>query len=106
MCEHINIPEIFGTDVFNDATMQRRLSADIYSAWRQCIRTGSPLPLEVANEIAEAMKLWAIEKGATHYTHWFQPMTGITAEKHDSFISPTEDGKVIMEFNGKALVRG
>ena len=106
MCEHINIPEIFGTDVFNDATMQRRLSADIYSAWRQCIRTGSPLPLEVANEIAEAMKLWAIEKGATHYTHWFQPMTGITAEKHDSFISPTEDGKVIMEFNGTALVRG
>ena len=106
MSEHINIPEIFGTDVFNDATMQQRLSADIYSAWRQCIRTGSPLPLEVANEIAEAMKLWAIEKGATHYTHWFQPMTGITAEKHDSFISPTEDGKVIMEFNGKALVRG
>ena len=106
MCEHINIPEIFGTDVFNDATMQQRLSADIYSAWRQCIRTGSPLPLEVANEIAEAMKLWAIEKGATHYTHWFQPMTGITAEKHDSFISPTEDGKVIMEFNGTALVRG
>ena len=106
MCEHINIPEIFGTDVFNDATMQRRLSADIYSAWRQCIHTGTPLPLEVANEIAEAMKLWAIEKGATHYTHWFQPMTGITAEKHDSFISPTEDGKVIMEFNGTALVRG
>ncbi|MBO5322782.1 MAG: glutamine synthetase III [Oscillospiraceae bacterium] len=106
MSEHINIPEIFGTDVFNDATMQQRLSAEVYSAWRQCIRTGSPLALEVANEIAEAMKLWAIEKGATHYTHWFQPMTGITAEKHDSFISPTEDGKVIMEFNGKALVRG
>ncbi|MBE6960267.1 MAG: glutamine synthetase type III [Ruminococcaceae bacterium] len=106
MNEHINIPEIFGTDVFNDATMQQQLSAEVYSAWRQCIRTGSPLPLEVANEIAEAMKLWAIEKGATHYTHWFQPMTGITAEKHDSFICPTEDGKVIMEFSGKALVRG
>ena len=106
MSEHINVPEIFGTDVFNDATMQQRLCASVYSAWRQCIRTGSPLPLEVANEIAEAMKLWAIEKGATHYTHWFQPMTGITAEKHDSFICPTEDGKVIMAFNGTALVRG
>ena len=106
MSEHLNIPEIFGTDVFNDATMQQRLSPEVYSTWRQCIRTGSPLPLEAANEIAEAMKLWAIEKGATHYTHWFQPMTGITAEKHDSFISPTDDGKVIMEFSGKALVRG
>ena len=106
MSEHINIPQIFGTDVFNDSTMQQRLSGEVYSAWRQCLRTGSPLPLEVANEIAEAMKIWAIEKGATHYTHWFQPMTGITAEKHDSFIAPTEDGKVIMEFSGKALVRG
>ena len=106
MSEHINIPQIFGTDVFNDATMQQRLSAEIYSAWRQCIRTGSPLPLEVANEIAEAMKIWAIEKGATHYTHWFQPMTGITAEKHDSFLTPVGGGKIIMEFSGKELVRG
>ncbi|MBP3478980.1 MAG: glutamine synthetase III [Oscillospiraceae bacterium] len=102
----LNVPEIFGTDVFNDATMQQRLSADTYNAWKQCLNTGSSLPLEIANEIAEAMKLWAIEKGATHYTHWFQPMTGITAEKHDSFISPTGDGKVIMEFSGKELVRG
>ena len=102
----LNVPEIFGSDVFNDATMQQRLSAETYHAWKQCLRTGSSLPLEIANEIAEAMKLWAIEKGATHYTHWFQPMTGITAEKHDSFISPTGDGKVILEFSGKELVRG
>ncbi|MBQ3215250.1 MAG: glutamine synthetase III [Oscillospiraceae bacterium] len=102
----LNVPEIFGTDVFNEAAMKQRLSPDIYEAWKQCIRTGSSLPLNVANEIAEAMKLWATEKGATHYTHWFQPMTGITAEKHDSFISPRGDGRVIMEFSGKELVRG
>ncbi len=102
----LNVPEIFGTDVFNDATMKQYLAADTYDAWKQCICTGSALPLDVANGIAEAMKLWAIEKGATHYTHWFQPMTGITAEKHDSFITPTGDGKVIMEFSGKELVRG
>ena len=106
MSEFLNVPEIFGTDVFNDATMQQRLSKETYHAWKQCLTTGSPLPLAIANEIAEAMKLWAIEKGATHYTHWFQPMTGITAEKHDSFLSPTGDGKVIMEFSGKELVRG
>ena len=103
---HINVPEIFGTDVFNEATMQQRLAPETYNAWKQCICTGSPLPLEVANQIAEAMKVWAIEKGATHYTHWFQPMTGITAEKHDSFIVPTGDGRVIMEFSGSELVRG
>ena len=102
----LNVPEIFGTDVFNEATMKQRLSSEIYDAWKQCIRTGCSLPLNVANEIAEAMKLWATEKGATHYTHWFQPMTGITAEKHDSFISPRGDGRVIMEFSGKELVRG
>ena len=106
MREIINVPEIFGIDVFNEATMHQRLDAKTYQAWKQCIRTGSALPLDVANEIAEAMKIWAIEKGATHYTHWFQPMTGITAEKHDSFIAPTGDGKVIMEFSGKELVRG
>ena len=106
MSEFINVPEIFGTDVFNEATMQQRLAPEIYNAWKQCISTGSTLPLDVANAIAEAMKDWAIEKGATHYTHWFQPMTGITAEKHDSFISPTGDGRVIMEFSGKELVRG
>ena len=106
MSPALNVPEIFGSDVFNEATMKQRLSPDIYCAWKQCIQTGSSLPLDVANEIAEAMKQWATEKGATHYTHWFQPMTGITAEKHDSFISPSGDGRVIMEFSGKELVRG
>ena len=106
MSDFINVPEIFGTDVFNDATMKQRLAPEIYHAWKQCIQTGTPLTLEVANGIAEGMKLWAIEKGATHYTHWFQPLTGITAEKHDSFITPTGDGTVIMEFSGKELVRG
>ncbi len=106
MSHIINVPEIFGTDVFNEATMQQRLEPETYNAWKQCISTGSPLPLEVANGIAEAMKIWATEKGATHYTHWFQPMTGITAEKHDSFIAPTGDGRVIMEFSGSELVRG
>ena len=106
MSEHLNVPEIFGSDVFNEATMIQRLPEPIYNAWKTCIETGSQLPLDVANEIAEAMKVWAIEKGATHYTHWFQPMTGITAEKHDSFISPTGDGRVLMEFSGKELVRG
>ena len=106
MSEILNVPEIFGSDVFNEATMKQRLPEHIYNAWKTCVTTGSQLPLDVANEIAEAMKLWATEKGATHYTHWFQPMTGITAEKHDSFISPTGDGRVIMEFSGKELVRG
>ncbi len=102
----LNVPEIFGCDVFNEATMRQRLPENIYSGWKNCIESGMSLDLDVANEIAEAMKNWAIEKGATHYTHWFQPMTGITAEKHDSFITPTGDGKVIMEFSGKELVRG
>ena len=102
----INVPEIFGSDVFNEATMKQRLPSEVYQAWRTCIDTGAELQLSTANAIAEAMKDWATEKGATHYTHWFQPMTGITAEKHDSFISPTGDGRVIMEFSGKELVRG
>ena len=102
----LNVPEIFGSDVFNESVMKQRLAPQIYDAWKQCIQTGSSLPLDVANEIAEAMKIWATEKGATHYTHWFQPMTGITAEKHDSFITPSGDGRVIMEFSGKELVRG
>ena len=106
MGEVLNVPEIFGTDVFNEATMKQRLAPEIYHAWKHCIETGTPLQLDVANGIAEAMKDWATEKGATHYTHWFQPMTGITAEKHDSFITPTGDGRVIMEFSGKELVRG
>ena len=104
MSEHLNVPEIFGSDVFNEAVMRQRLPEAVFSAWKSCINTGAQLPLQVANEIAEAMKVWAIEKGATHYSHWFQPMTRITAEKHDSFISPTGDGRVIMEFSGKELV--
>ena len=106
MSEYINVPEIFGCDVFNERTMQQRLNPCTYNAWKNSMRENKPLQLEVANEIAEAMKIWAIEKGATHYTHWFQPMTGITAEKHDSFITPAGDGTVIMEFSGKELVRG
>ena len=106
MSDILNVPEIFGSDVFNESTMKQRLPSDVYLAWKHCVTTGSQLTLEVANEIAEAMKLWATQKGATHYTHWFQPMTGITAEKHDSFITPTGDGRVIMEFSGKELVRG
>ena len=106
MEEIFNLPEQFGEDVFNEATMKQRLPLQTYEAWKHCVAQGERLPLDVANEIAEAMKQWALEKGATHYTHWFQPMTGITAEKHDSFISPTGDGRVIMEFSGKELVRG
>ncbi len=102
----VNVSNIFGSDVFNEATMEQRLTPEIYGAWKKCIENGTALELPVANEIAEAMKNWAIEKGATHYTHWFQPMTGITAEKHDSFIEPAGKGKIIMAFSGKALVRG
>ena len=102
----IDVPAIFGSDVFNEAVMKQRLQPAIYNAWKACIENSTALELPVANEIAEAMKVWAIEKGATHYTHWFQPMTGITAEKHDSFITPVEDGKVIMDFSGKSLVCG
>ena len=106
MSDIINVPEIFGSDVFNESTMKQYLDPEVYCAWKHCITTGSPLQLDTANHIAEAMKNWATAKGATHYTHWFQPMTGITAEKHDSFITPTGDGRVIMEFSGKELVRG
>ena len=106
MGEIKNIPELFGCDVFNEATMKKCLSDDIFQAWKHCVSTGSQLTLEAADKIAEAMKQWAVERGATHYTHWFQPMTGITAEKHDSFITPTGDGRVIMEFSGKELVKG
>ncbi len=101
-----NLPAIFGSDVFNETTMRQRLSPEVFRAWKTCIETGTPLDLEVANPIAEAMKNWATEKGATHYTHWFQPMTGITAEKHDSFLTPVGEGRIIMEFSGKELVRG
>ncbi len=102
----MNIPEIFGSDVFNEAAMHRHLRGEAFDAWKACIENGTSLPLDVADEIAAAMKAWAIQKGATHYTHWFQPMTGITAEKHDSFITPDGEGGVIMEFSGRELVRG
>src|SRR5512137_58366 len=95
------IPELFGANVFNDRVMKERLPKDTYKALRQTIEKGTPLTLEVANVVANAMKDWAIEKGATHYTHWFQPLTGLTAEKHDSFLSPTEGGGSVMEFSGK-----
>lgn len=101
-----HIPEIFGTMVFGDAEMKARLSEETYTAIKKTIKDGRSLKLDIANVVADAMKEWAIEKGATHFTHWFQPLTGITAEKHDSFISPTDDGNVIMEFRGKELVRG
>ena len=101
-----NVPEIFGSLVFNDAVMKSRLPKETYRLLRRTMAEGKHLDLSVANVVANAMKDWATENGATHFTHWFQPMTGITAEKHDSFISPTDDGRVIMEFSGKELVRG
>ena len=101
-----SVPELFGSSVFNDDVMQERLPKDVYKSLRKTIDEGKDLDLNVANAVANAMKDWAMEQGATHYTHWFQPMTGITAEKHDSFISPTSDGRVIMEFSGKELVKG
>ena len=101
-----NIPEIFGSMVFNDATMKERLPKATYKALKKTIDLGEPLDLSVANVVANAMKDWAVEKGCTHYTHWFQPMTGVTAEKHDSFIDPESNGTAIMEFGGKELVKG
>ncbi|OON99761.1 MAG: glutamine synthetase [Epulopiscium sp. Nele67-Bin004] len=100
------IPELFGSLVFNDVVMQARLPKSIYKAIKKTVDDGDHLELSVANVVANAMKDWAIEHGATHYTHWFQPMTGVTAEKHDSFISPDSDGRIIMEFSGKELVKG
>lgn len=102
----VNVPEMFGSMVFNDKTMKERLPKATYKALQKTIQNGDPLDINVANIVANAMKDWAIEKGCTHFTHWFQPMTGITAEKHDSFINPTDDGNVIMEFSGKELIKG
>ena len=101
-----NIPELFGINVFNDKAMKEKLPKDVYDELKKSIRSSEDLSIEVANAVAEAMKDWAVERGATHYTHWFQPMTGITAEKHDSFISPSEDGGIVMEFSGKELIKG
>ncbi len=102
----MELTEIFGSNVFNDKVMKQRLPKEVYKALKKTIEQGTPLRPDVADVVANAMKDWAIEKGATHYTHWFQPLTGITAEKHDSFISPAPDGSVIMEFSGKQLVQG
>ncbi len=101
-----DVPKVFGSMVFNRKVMKERLPKETYKALKKTLLYGEPLNLDVANEVAHAMKEWAIEKGATHYTHWFQPLTGITAEKHDGFISPQDDGTVIMSFSGKELVKG
>mgnify|MGYP002553131354 FL=1 len=102
----MNIPELFGIDVFNDKEMKKRLSKEIYESLYNTIEQHKELDIKIANEVAAAMKEWAIEHGATHYTHWFQPLTGLTAEKHDSFLSPQQDGTVIMDFSGKELIKG
>lgn len=101
-----SLTDLFGSNVFNDQTMQERLPKDTYKALKATIDSGAPLTLEVANVVANAMKDWAIEKGATHYTHWFQPLTNKTAEKHDSFIAPTAGGGIVLEFSGKQLIQG
>ncbi len=100
------VSDYFGSQVFDDRIMRANLSADVYASLRKTIDEGTELDIGVANAVAEAMKKWAVEKGATHFTHWFQPLTGITAEKHDSFIAPSPDGSVIMEFSGKELIKG
>ena len=100
------VADYFGCLVFNDETMRERLPKDVYKALKKTVAEVKDLDLNVANSVANAMKTWAIEKGCTHYTHWFQPMTGITAEKHEAFISPIDGGKVLLEFSGKELIKG
>ena len=100
------VPDYFGSLVFDDRVMKSKLSSKVYNSLKKTIDEGAQLDSNVANAVADAMKEWAVENGATHYTHWFQPMTGITAEKHDSFINPTDDGRVILEFSGKELIKG
>lgn len=107
MTDFVNVAEIFGSDVFNDSVMQERLPKKVYKELKKTIEEGKELSLEIADVVAHEMKEWAIEQGATHYTHWFQPLTGVTAEKHDSFITaPMENGKVLMSFSGKELIKG
>ena len=101
-----NVPELFGSMVFNETVMKERLPKDVYKKLKKTMREGTAIDADVAAVVATAMKDWAVTKGATHYTHWFQPLTGVTAEKHDSFISPTDDGSVMMEFSGKELIKG
>ena len=104
--EKQNVPELFGSMVFDDRVMKARLSAKVYNSLRKTIDENTDLNVSVAEAVAQVMRDWAIENGATHFTHWFQPLTGVTAEKHDSFISPSPDGGVIMEFSGKELIKG
>lgn len=104
--KHPSVSEYFGCNVFNDTVMRERLPKDIYKSVMKTKQFGIALESDVADVVANAMKDWAVEKGATHYTHWFQPMTGITAEKHDAFITPAGDGKVILDFSGKELIKG
>ena len=106
MSEATRIPELFGSLVFNERTMEQYVPQSAMDVWRGCLKSGQPLPLSAANEIADAMKTWALEHGATHFTHWFQPLSGVTAEKHDSFINNAGGGRVMMDFSGKELVRG
>ena len=106
MSEETRIPELFGSLVFNERAMEQYVPQSAMDIWRQCLKSGQPLPLSAANEIADAMKTWALERGATHFTHWFQPLSGVTAEKHDSFINNVGGGRVIMDFSGKELVCG
>ena len=104
--EKDRIPALFGSSVFNEDAMRRYVPQEAVAAWRDCLENGRPLGLPLANAIADGMKNWALEHGATHYTHWFQPMTGYTAEKHDGFVTPVGSGRVIMDFSGKELVSG
>ena len=106
MSEVVSVSEMFGKDVFNDAVMKDRVQKSVYKKLKKTIEDGAELDPSIADVVAHAMKDWAIEHGATHFTHWFQPLTGVTAEKHDSFISAPVDGKVIMEFSGKELIKG
>ena len=107
MEDFVKVTDIFGCDVFNDSVMQERLPKKVYKELKKTIEEGKELSMEVADVVAHEMKEWAIEKGATHYSHWFQPLTGVTAEKHDAFITaPMENGKVLMSFSGKELIKG
>ena len=101
------IEQVFGKDVFNDEVMKEKLPKDVYKSWKKTLENGEDLNQDIANVVAHAMKEWALEHGATHYTHWFQPLTGVTAEKHDSFITaPLPNGKVLMSFSGTELIKG
>ncbi|MBO7401531.1 MAG: glutamine synthetase III, partial [Lachnospiraceae bacterium] len=104
--EKKTVPELFGSKVFDDRVMKARLTEKVYNSLKKTIDENADLDEKVAEAVAKEMKAWAVENGATHFTHWFQPLTGITAEKHDSFISPSPDGGVIMEFSGKELIKG